>query len=229
MISKRTGTLHFYPTFTLVFKLPVLIAVHFSCISDGIRHSPRLAGEEPLYNYDILLTCGVKNNQACGKIVTIHDESARDTLKEIKRMIRGKVPNSSTRAGLYWNPPKGKQCVILENDKDLEKAKREHVVKGEVKNLKLTVCTIQTEIGGKGRSMKTKLDLQAPSSSVKPETMRSKSSEDSESEDEDRCMTYLKNEASKPDQKKKDGNSIPLGMVDADYYNRMGCCDRVHA
>ena len=101
--------------------------------------------------------------------------------------------------------------MTLENDKDLEKAKREHAVKGEVENLKLTVCTIQTEIGGKGRvpnrSMKRKLDLQAPSSSVKPETMRSKSTEDSESEDEDRFMMYLKNEASKLDQKKKDGNS----------------------
>ena len=40
--------------------------------------------------------------------------------------------------------------MTLETDKDLEKAKREHAVKGEVKNLKLTVCTIQTEIGGKG-------------------------------------------------------------------------------
>ena len=97
--------------------------------------------------------------------------------------------------------------MTLENDKDLEKAKREHAVKGEVKNLKLTVCMIQTEIGGKGqvanRSMKRRLDLQAPSSSVKPETMRSKSSEDSESGDDDRFMMYLKNEASKPDQKRR--------------------------
>ena len=148
------------------------------------------------------------NNQACGKIFTIHDVSARDTVKDIKRMIIDKVPNFSTLAGLCWNPPKGKQCMTLENDKDLEKAKREHAVKGEVKNLQ---SARYKQIGGKGRvvnrSMKRKLDLQALSSSVKPETIRSKSSEDSESEEEDRFVMYLKNKASKPDQKQKGGNS----------------------
>ena len=42
---------------------------------------------------------------------------------------------------------------------------------------------------------------------MKPETMRSRPSKDSESEDEGRFMMYLKNEASKPGQKKNDGNS----------------------
>ena len=64
-------------------------------------------------------------------------------------------------------------------DKDLEKAKRGHAVKGEVKHLKLTVCKIQTVLVEReewlaNRSMKRKLALQASSSSVKPEAMMSR-------------------------------------------------------
>ena len=103
--------------------------------------SPRLAGEDAYYLHDILLTCGMKNNSACGKIVTIHDVPNTISLKDLQKKIQDKVPNCSIRAGLFWLPKRGKQGRALENERDFSKAKDEYTnANGEVKDLHLAVC-----------------------------------------------------------------------------------------
>ena len=58
---------------------------HISDKMTSPRHSPRLAGEDAHYLHDILLTCGMKNNSACGKIVTIHDVRNTISLKDLQK------------------------------------------------------------------------------------------------------------------------------------------------
>ena len=65
----------------------------------------------------------MKNNSACGKIVTIHDVPNTISLKDLQKKIRDKVPNCSIRAGLFWLPKRGKQGRALETEGDSVKQK----------------------------------------------------------------------------------------------------------
>ena len=58
---------------------------HISYKKSSPRHSPRLAGQEAHYLHDILLTCGMKNNSAYEKIVTIHDVPNTISLKDLQK------------------------------------------------------------------------------------------------------------------------------------------------
>ena len=79
--------------------------------SSMIRHSPRLAGASPVYEFDILLYCGVEKNTAAGKLVRIRQVNPEDNLKKIKQRVREKVQAACIRAGFYW-VLKGKKAVL---------------------------------------------------------------------------------------------------------------------
>ena len=107
-----------------------------------LRVSPRVRGIPADYNYDIILTCGIKNNQAIGNPVTIHNISSTCNLQEIKQKIRHKEPNAVIDAGLFWLKKTGKACQSqLLDDDDLTKAKQEFTLKGtgQIKDMRLAV------------------------------------------------------------------------------------------
>ena len=191
--------------------------------SSMIRHSPRLAGASPVYEFDILLYCGVEKNTATGKLVTIRQVNPEDNLKKIKQRVREKVHVECIRAGFYWVLKGKKQCCSLEDDSDSEKAKEAYTVKGEVKGIRLALCMLQeqpTSTGvrkGKAGKAQAKRSLSFPDNSLSKTEDSSKSKhkldqfdDDSGDKDEERFQKYLNDKAKKGEAegKKKDKNKL---------------------
>lgn len=72
------------------------------------------------------MIAGVKlqSNQADGPVITIHDLPEDVTYDDLKKHVRMKVPGACLKAGFFWLSSKGKQLHVLNNDKDLNEAKR---------------------------------------------------------------------------------------------------------
>lgn len=66
----------------------------------------------------------LQSNQADGPVISIHDMPENVTYDDLKKHVRMKVPGSCLKAGFFWLSSTGKQLHNLDNDKDLNEAKR---------------------------------------------------------------------------------------------------------
>ena len=151
----------------------------------------------------------MKNNSACGKIVTIHDVPNTISLKDLQKKIRDKAPNCSIRAGLFWLPKRGKQGRALETERDFSKAKDEYTnANGEVKDLHLAVCMFDmpgNQINQNKRATKLKASLPA----TQLQGINTEIKLDSDDDEDERYQRYVEQfeKDTKPGNKKKQDNS----------------------